>query len=96
VKHGVHILENIKTEELVADKAYEFFFVLAAPRFKGPYKALCTRSNLLIGIGEQRTERWTNFGAPAHDYEKRDSRLWLRCWKRRKVNAASAYARALR
>jgi len=35
VKHGVHILENIRTEELAADKAYEFFFVLAAPRFKG-------------------------------------------------------------
>jgi len=42
VKHGVQILENIKTEELAADKAYEFFFVLAAPRFKGSYKALCT------------------------------------------------------
>jgi kynurenine formamidase len=35
VKHGVHILENIKTEDLAADMAYEFFFILAAPRFKG-------------------------------------------------------------
>ncbi len=34
-KRGVHILENIKTQELIADQAYEFFFVLAAPRFVG-------------------------------------------------------------
>ena len=35
VKRGVHILENIKTDELAADKAYEFFFMLAAPRLVG-------------------------------------------------------------
>ena len=35
VKRGVHILENIKTAELAADKAYEFFFILAAPRLVG-------------------------------------------------------------
>ena len=42
VKHGVHILENIKTEELAADKAMSFS--LSSPRHgsKDPYKALCT------------------------------------------------------
>ena len=35
VKRGIHILENIKTDELAADKVYEFFFMLAAPRFVG-------------------------------------------------------------
>jgi len=34
-KRGVYILENIKTGELAADKAYEFFFMLAAPRLVG-------------------------------------------------------------
>jgi len=40
VKHGVHILENIRTAELAADRAYEFFFVLAAPRFKGAVQSV--------------------------------------------------------
>ncbi len=34
-KRGVHILENIQTAELAADKAYEFMFVLGVPRFEG-------------------------------------------------------------
>ena len=40
VKHGVHILENIRTAELAADKAYEFFFVLAAPRLAGAVQSV--------------------------------------------------------
>jgi kynurenine formamidase len=40
VKHGVHILENIRTAELAADRAYEFFFVLAAPRFAGAVQSV--------------------------------------------------------
>lgn len=40
VKHGVHILENIRTTELAADRAYEFFFVLAAPRFAGAVQSV--------------------------------------------------------
>ena len=35
VRHGVYILENIRTVELARDGAYEFLFVLAAPRFVG-------------------------------------------------------------
>ena len=35
VNEGIHILENIVTEELVADRAYTFFFVLAPPRLSG-------------------------------------------------------------
>ncbi len=34
-KHGVYILENIRTDELVADEAWEFLFVLGTPRFEG-------------------------------------------------------------
>jgi len=34
-KHGVHILENIQTAELVADGVSEFLFVLGVPRFEG-------------------------------------------------------------
>ncbi len=40
VKRGVYILENIRTEELAADAAYEFFFVLAAPRFEGAVQSV--------------------------------------------------------
>lgn len=40
VKNGVHILENIRTAELAADRAYEFFFVLAAPRFAGAVQSI--------------------------------------------------------
>lgn len=35
VKQGVYILENIRTGQLAEDKAYEFFFMLAAPKFVG-------------------------------------------------------------
>lgn len=34
-KSGVYILENIKTDELVADEAWEFLFVLGHAKFKG-------------------------------------------------------------
>ena len=34
-KRGVHVLENIRTDELVADRAKEFLIVLAQPRFAG-------------------------------------------------------------
>ena len=34
-KHGVHILENIQTAELIADGVDEFLFVLGVPRFEG-------------------------------------------------------------
>lgn len=34
-KNGVYILENIKTDELVADEAWEFLFVLGQPRMVG-------------------------------------------------------------
>jgi hypothetical protein len=34
-KNGIYILENIRTEELVADGVSEFLFVLGQPRFVG-------------------------------------------------------------
>jgi len=34
-KHGVHVLENIQTAELIADGVTEFLFVLGIPRFEG-------------------------------------------------------------
>ena len=34
-KNRIYILENIRTEELVADGASEFLFVLGQPRFVG-------------------------------------------------------------
>ncbi len=34
-KNGVYILENIRTEQLLADRAWEFLFVLGQPRFVG-------------------------------------------------------------
>jgi kynurenine formamidase len=34
-KNGIYILENIRTDELVADRAWEFLFVLGQPRFVG-------------------------------------------------------------
>lgn len=40
VERGVYILENIRTAELAADRAYEFFFVLAAPRFAGAVQSV--------------------------------------------------------
>jgi kynurenine formamidase len=34
-KNGIYILENIRTDQLAADRAYEFLFVLGQPRFVG-------------------------------------------------------------
>lgn len=34
-KSGIYILENIRTDELVADSAWEFLFVLGQPKFVG-------------------------------------------------------------
>ena len=34
-RNGIYILENIQTEELVADEGWEFLFVLGQPRFVG-------------------------------------------------------------
>lgn len=39
-ERGVYILENIRTDELAADSAYEFFFMLAAPRFAGAVQSV--------------------------------------------------------
>lgn len=38
-EEGIHVLENIATAELAADRAYTFFFVLAAPRLVGAVQA---------------------------------------------------------
>jgi kynurenine formamidase len=40
VERGVHILENVRSDELATDKAYEFFFMLAAPRFQGAVQSV--------------------------------------------------------
>ena len=40
VKRGIYILENMVTEELVADEAWEFLFVLGPARFKGAVQAV--------------------------------------------------------
>jgi kynurenine formamidase len=34
-RNGVYILENIRTDQLLADKAWEFLFVLGQPKFVG-------------------------------------------------------------
>lgn len=34
-KNGIYILENLRTDELVADEAWEFLFVLGQPKFVG-------------------------------------------------------------
>ncbi|MCB1685500.1 MAG: cyclase family protein [Pseudomonadales bacterium] len=39
-RHGVYILENMDTRALAADAAYEFLFVLGAPRFAGAVQAV--------------------------------------------------------
>ena len=39
-KHGIFILENIDTAELVKDKAWEFMFVLGAARMTGGVQAI--------------------------------------------------------
>ena len=38
--YGVYILENIVTEELAADRAWEFLFVLGQPRLAGSVQAI--------------------------------------------------------
>ncbi len=39
-KNGIYILENMDSRELAKDKAYEFMFVLGAPRFTGAVQAI--------------------------------------------------------
>lgn len=38
--NGIHLLENMNTEELAKDKAYEFFFTLGTPRITGGVQAI--------------------------------------------------------
>lgn len=38
--NGIHILENINTEEMVRDQAWEFLFTLGAPRITGGVQAI--------------------------------------------------------
>jgi len=38
--NGIHILENMNTAALAADKGYEFLFVLGAPRITGAVQAI--------------------------------------------------------
>ncbi len=40
VRHGVYILENIRTEELVADRAWEFLLVIGIPRYVGAVQGI--------------------------------------------------------
>ncbi len=40
VKHGVYVLENIRTEELAADKAWEFLLVIGIPKYVGAVQAI--------------------------------------------------------
>lgn len=42
VDNGVYIIENVKTEELAADSAYEFMFVLATPKLPGTVQSTIT------------------------------------------------------
>lgn len=39
-KNGIYILENMDTRELVADKGWEFLFVLGQPKLKGAVQAI--------------------------------------------------------
>jgi kynurenine formamidase len=39
-QHGIFILENMKTDELVKDKAWEFMFVLGHSRITGAVQAI--------------------------------------------------------
>jgi hypothetical protein len=39
-KNGVYILENMVTEQLAADRAHEFLFVLGPPKFQGAVQAV--------------------------------------------------------
>ena len=38
--HGIYILENITTEEMVKDKAWEFLFTLGPARITGAVQAI--------------------------------------------------------
>ena len=38
--NGIHILENINTEEMVKDQAWEFLFTLGAARVTGAVQAI--------------------------------------------------------
>ena len=38
--NGIHILENMNTEELVKDQAWEFLFTLGAARITGGVQAI--------------------------------------------------------
>ncbi len=40
VKHGVYVLGNIGTEELVADKAWEFLLIIGIPKYVGAAQAI--------------------------------------------------------
>lgn len=40
VKHGVYVLENIRTEELAADRAWEFLLVIGIPKYVGAVQAI--------------------------------------------------------
>jgi kynurenine formamidase len=39
-KSGVYLLENLVTDELARDRAYEFLFVLGQPKFRGAVQAV--------------------------------------------------------
>src|SRR5690606_10455197 len=39
-RNGTYLLENMNTAELVADKAWEFLFVLGQPRYEGSVQAM--------------------------------------------------------
>ena len=38
--NGIHILENVNTEEMVRDKAWEFLFTLGAARITGGVQSI--------------------------------------------------------
>lgn len=40
VDNGVYLFENVKTKELAADRAYEFLFIVAAPRLVGTVQSI--------------------------------------------------------
>ena len=39
-RNGIHILENINTEEMVKDQAWEFLFTLGPTRITGAVQAI--------------------------------------------------------
>lgn len=40
VKAGVYMLQMVRTSELAADRAYEFFFVLGQPKLQGTVQTI--------------------------------------------------------